>query len=74
METFGPPAIITTSGKKDEIWTYDDIPGVVKSGRGRWNVVLGGTGGRRSDTTYTLMIGFRKDGVVKGCGYKETEF
>ena len=66
VETFGPPAIITTSGSSNEIWTYGYIT-AVKARGGRWDVTVGGGG------KFTLMIEFYKNGVVKGCGYKASD-
>ena len=77
LKVFGAPNIITKNKSGNEVWTYDTIS-VVKSGEeGYWNVVVGGVSGGKSSAstiTFTLMIEFNNDDVVKECSYRASAF
>ena len=77
LKVFGAPNIITKNKSGNEVWTYDTIS-VVKSGEeGYWNVVVGGVSGGKSSAstrTFTLMIEFDNDDVVKECSYRASAF
>ena len=77
LKVFGAPNIITKNKSGNEVWTYDTIS-VVKSGEeGYWNVVVGGVSGGKSSAstrTFTLMIEFDKNDVVKECSYRASAF
>jgi len=77
LEVFGAPNIITKNKSGNEVWTYDSIS-VVKSGEeGYWNVIVGGVSGGKSSAstkTFTLMIEFDDNDVVKGCSYRASMF
>lgn len=77
LKVFGAPNIITKNKSGNEVWTYDTIS-VVKSGEeGYWNVVVGGVSGGRSSAstrTFTLMIEFDNNEVVKECNYRASAF
>lgn len=77
LDVFGAPNIITKNKSGNEVWTYDTIS-VEKSGEaGYWNVVVGGASGGRSSVstrTFTLMIEFDDNDVVKGCSYRASAF
>ena len=77
LKVFGGPNIITKNKSGNEVWTYDTIS-VVKSGEeGYWNVVVGGVSGGKSSAstrTFTLMIEFDSNEVVKECSYRTSAF
>ncbi len=77
LKVFGAPNIITKNKSGNEVWTYDTVS-VVKSGEeGYWNVVVGGVSGGKSSAstrTFTLMIEFGNDDVVKECSYRTSAF
>jgi len=77
LKVFGAPNIITKNKSGNEVWTYDTIS-VVKSGEeGYWNVVVGGASGGKSSVstrTFTLMIEFDDNDVVRECSYRASAF
>ncbi len=77
LKVFGAPNIITKNKSGNEVWTYDTIS-VEKSGEeGYWSVVVAGVSGGRSSAstrTFTLMIEFDSNEVVKECSYRSSAF
>ncbi len=77
LKVFGAPNIITRNKSGKEVWTYDTIS-VEKSGEeGYWNVIVAGASGGRSSAstrTFTLMIEFDDNEVVKECSYRASAF
>jgi hypothetical protein len=77
MRVFGAPNIITKSKSGNEVWTYDTIS-IEKSGEeGYWNVIVAGASGGKSSAstrTFTLMIEFDSNDVVKECSYRSSAF
>lgn len=77
LKVFGAPNIVTKNKSGNEVWAYNTIS-VVKSGEeGYWNVVVGGVSGGKSSAstrTFTLMIEFDNDDVVKECSYRASAF
>ncbi len=77
LKVFGAPNIITKNKSGNEVWTYDTVS-VVKSGEeGYWNVIVGGVSGGKSSAstrTFTLMIEFDSNEVVKECSYRASAF
>ncbi|MDP8264317.1 MAG: hypothetical protein P9M12_02405 [Candidatus Aceula lacicola] len=77
LEVFGAPNIITKNKSGNEVWTYDkmsvekgtsDIYGTL--------IIAGGTGSRSSSSTrtFTLMIEFDKNDMVKNSSYRSSTF
>ena len=77
LTVFGAPNILTKNKSGNEVWTYDTIS-VVKSGEeGYWKVIVGGVSGGKSSAstrTFTLMIEFDNNNVVKECSYRSSMF
>jgi hypothetical protein len=77
LGVFGAPNIITKNKSDNEVWTYDTISVVKSNEDGYWNVVVGGVGGGKSYSstrTFTLMIEFDNNSVVKECSYRSSAF
>lgn len=77
LEVFGAPNIITKNKSGNEVWTYDTISVQKSAEEGYWNVIVGGVSGGRSSTstrTFTLMIEFDGNEVVKECSYRASAF
>lgn len=77
LSVFGAPNIITKNKSGNEVWTYDTISVEKSVEEGYWNVVVGGARGGKSSAstkTFTLMIEFDENGVVKGCSYRSSMF
>lgn len=77
LQVFGAPNIITRNKSGNEVWTYDTIS-VERSGKeGYWNVIVAGASGGRSSAstrTFTLMIQFDSNEIVKECSYRSSAF
>ena len=77
LSVFGPPNIITKSKSGNEVWTYDTISVKQSAKDGYWNVIVAGgssTKGSSSTRTFTLMIEFDSNEVVKTCSYRSSAF
>ena len=77
LEVFGAPNIITKNKSGNEVWTYDKISSDKSFEDGYWNVVVGGASGGQSSTTtktFTLMIEFDTNGIVKDFSYRSSSF
>jgi len=77
LEVFGAPNIITKNKSGNEVWTYDkasietgtsDVYGTI--------LIAGGTGSRSATSarTFTLMIEFDENNVVKDFSYRSSAF
>lgn len=77
LEVFGAPNIITKNKSGNEVWTYDkasietgtsDVYGTI--------LIAGGVGSRSSTSarTFTLMIEFDENKVVKDFSYRSSAF
>lgn len=77
LEVFGAPNIVTKNKSGNEVWTYDrmsvekgtsDVYGTL--------IIVGGTGSRSSASTrtFTLMIEFGDDEIVKDFSYRSSAF
>ncbi len=77
LEVFGSPNIITRNKSDNEVWTYDrvsvetgtsDVYGTI--------IIAGGVGSRTSTSTrtFTLMIEFDSNEVVKDHSYRSSAF
>ena len=77
LEVFGAPNIITKNKSGNEVWTYDKVALDKSSKDGSWTILLaGGSGGKQttSTKTFTLMLEFDDDGIVKDNSYRASQF
>ena len=77
LEVFGAPNIITQNKSGSEVWTYDKVSIDKSFEEGYWNVIVGGASGGQSSTTsktFTLMIEFDANNVVKDFSYRASSF
>ena len=77
LQVFGAPNIITRNKSGNEVWTYDTISVERSAKEGYWSVIVAGASGSRSSSstrTFTLMIQFDKNEVVKECSYRSSAF
>lgn len=77
LQVFGAPNIITKNKSGREVWTYDTISVEKSAEEGYWNVIVGGGMGGKSSAstrTFTLMIEFDDNEVVKECSYRASAF
>lgn len=77
LEVFGAPNIITKNKTGNEVWTYDKVS-VEKGTSDIYGtlIIVGGSGSRSSTSTrtFTLMIEFDDNGVVKDYSYRSSAF
>lgn len=77
LEVFGAPNIVTKNKSGNEVWTYDkasietgtsDVYGTI--------LIAGGAGSRISTSarTFTLMIEFDENNIVKDFSYRSSAF
>jgi outer membrane protein assembly factor BamE (lipoprotein component of BamABCDE complex) len=77
LQVFGAPNIVTKNKTGNEVWTYDTISVEKSAEAGYWTVVVAGaSGGKHSSSvrTFTLMIEFDSNDVVKDCSYRVSSF
>lgn len=77
LQVFGAPNIITRNKSGKEVWTYDTISVEKSAEEGYWSVIVAGAAGGRSSAstrTFTLMIEFDDNEVVKECSYRASAF
>ena len=77
LEVFGSPNIITKNKSGNEVWTYDRVAMERSHEEGYWNILVAGKGGNSQTTstkTFTLMIEFDGDGIVKDNSYRASQF
>ena len=77
LKVFGAPNIITKNKSGNEVWTYDKVSADKSFEDGYWNVIVGGASGGRSSTTtktFTLMIEFDTNDIVKDFSYRSSTF
>jgi len=77
LEVFGAPNIITKNKSGDEVWTYEKMS--VESGSSEvfgTVIIVSGKGSRTSSSsrTFTLMIEFDDNDVVKDYSYRTSSF
>jgi len=77
LEVFGAPNIVTQNKSGNEVWTYDKAS-VEKSGSDAYGtIILAGLSAARSSATsrtFTLMIEFDNNEVVKDYSYRASSF
>ncbi|MBM3250364.1 MAG: hypothetical protein FJZ09_05950 [Candidatus Omnitrophica bacterium] len=77
LEVFGPPNIITKNKSGNEVWTYDRVSVEKGTSDVYATVIIAGGAGSRSSTstrTFTLMIEFGDNDVVKDFSYRSSAF
>lgn len=77
LEVFGPPNIITKNKSGNEVWTYDRVSVEKSTVEGYGTIIIAGTGGGRSTAstrTFTLLIEFDDNEVVKEYSYRSSAF
>ena len=77
LKVFGAPNIITKNKSENEVWTYDKVS--VEKGTSVIHgtlIVVWGAGSRTSTSTktFTLMIEFDDNDVVKDYSYRSSAF
>lgn len=77
LTVFGAPNIVTKNKSGNEVWTYDKMS--VETGASEvygTAIVVGGVGVRGSSTerSFTLMIEFDENDVVKDYSYRSSAF
>ena len=77
LETFGSPNIITKNKSGNEVWTYDKMS-IERSLEDDYGtlIILGGTSSRATtqSRTFTLMIEFDENDIVKDYSYRTSSF
>ena len=77
LEIFGSPNIITKNKSGNEVWTYDKVSVEKDDTAGYLNVVVAGiskSGSSSSARTFTMMIEFDDNEVVKDYSYRSAAF
>ena len=77
LEVFGAPNIITKNKSGNEVWTYDKVSIETSSSEGFGTIIIAGVGGGRSSAstrTFTLMIEFDDNEVVRNYSYRSSAF
>ena len=77
MTLFGAPNIISKNKSGNELWTYDKISTDAKSSEGFGSLILAGIGSSKSSVTsktFTFMIEFEENHIVKDYSYRSAEF
>jgi hypothetical protein len=77
IETFGAPNIITKAKSGNEVWTYDKVSIETSSSEGYGTIIIVGIGSGRSSAstrTFTLMIEFDDNDIVKDYSYRSSAF
>ena len=77
VEVFGPPNIITKNKSDNEVWTYDKVSVESSWSENFGSIIIAGISGGRtsaSSRTFTLMVEFDDDGVVKDYSYRSSAF
>lgn len=77
LKIFGPPNIITKNKSGNEVWTYDKVS-IDSSSSGAYGtlIILGTAGSKNSlsTKTFTLMIEFNENDIVKDYSYRSSAF
>jgi len=77
LEVFGAPNIITKNKSGNEVWTYDKASVETGSSSVYGTILIAGGAGSRSATsasTFTLMIEFDNQNIVKDFSYRAAAF
>lgn len=77
LEVFGAPNIVTKNKSGNEVWTYDKASVETGTSDVYGTILIAGGSGSRSSTsarTFTLMIEFDDNDVVKDFSYRASAF
>lgn len=77
LEVFGAPNIITKNKSGNEVWTYDKVSVEKSNTDGYGTIIVAGISQNRQSSsarTFTLMIEFDADDVVKDYSYRSAAF
>ena len=77
LEVFGAPNIITKNKSGNEVWTYDKVSVEKSTTEGYGTIIVAGISkGNYSSSarTFTLMIEFDDNGIVKEYSYRSSAF
>jgi hypothetical protein len=77
LAVFGSPNIITKNKSGNEVWTYDKVAMETSQEGGYWYILVAGAGGGKQKTstkTFTLMIEFDANDIVKNNSYRASQF
>ena len=77
LEVFGAPNIITKNKSGNEVWTYDKVAMDKSNKEGYWTILAAGesSGNQTTSTkTFTLMLEFDDDDIVKDNSYRASQF
>ena len=77
LEVFGAPNIITKNKSGNEVWTYDKVAMDKSNKEGYWTILAAGesSGNQTTSTkTFTLMLEFDDDDIVKDTSYRASQF
>ena len=77
LEVFGAPNIVTKNKSGNEVWTYDKVSVETGTSDVYGTILIAGGAGSRSSTstrTFTLMIEFDENNVVKDFSYRSAAF
>jgi outer membrane protein assembly factor BamE (lipoprotein component of BamABCDE complex) len=77
LEVFGAPNIVTKNKSGNEVWTYDKASVETGTSSVYGTILLVGGAGSRSATsssTFTLMIEFDDQNIVKDFSYRAASF
>lgn len=77
LEVFGAPNIITKNKSGNEVWTYDKVAMDKSNKEGYWTILAAGesSGNQTTSTkTFTLMLEFDDDDIVKDSSYRASQF
>ena len=77
LEIFGSPNIITKNKSGNEVWTYDKVSVEKSNTEGYGTILIAGIAQDRyssSAKTFTLMIEFDENNIVKDYSYRSSAF
>lgn len=77
LDIFGAPNIITKNKSGNEVWTYDKVSLDSSTSAGYGTLIILGAEGVKSSSstrTFTLMIEFTEDNIVKDYSYRSSAF
>ena len=77
LEVFGAPNIITKNKSGNEVWTYDKVAMDKSNKEGYWTILAAGESSGKQTTstkTFTLMLEFDDDDIVKDNSYRASQF
>ncbi|MCX5705458.1 MAG: hypothetical protein NTZ92_05340 [Candidatus Omnitrophica bacterium] len=77
LEVFGAPNIVTKNKSGNEVWTYDKASVETGTSDVYGTILIAGGSGSKATTsakTFTLMIEFSENNIVKDFSYRSSAF